>query len=187
MGYPSTSPVRPRIVATLALGPVSVFFWYIAYYETLHATWFGMGGSGIAPYWAVLSEAFLVRPGPFWLYYVVVLGLWWRTVRWTAWRRGWVLAVTAAVLASSAMCGFWALEGVDERALLYSGLALNFALGPAALVLVAWICYPRPHERADGALRCPRCGYDLRGQRECRCPECGHSFAIGDLFDPDGE
>lgn len=30
---------------------------------------------------------------------------------------------------------------------------------------------------------CPKCGYDMRGQRELRCPECGAEFSVGELLE----
>src|SRR4051812_10360519 len=39
------------------------------------------------------------------------------------------------------------------------------------------------HEAGEG-LRCPLCGYDLRGLTEARCPECGYGFAWEELRDP---
>jgi hypothetical protein len=33
-------------------------------------------------------------------------------------------------------------------------------------------------------IRCPLCGYDLRGLPQPRCPECGRTFEWADLLDP---
>ena len=30
---------------------------------------------------------------------------------------------------------------------------------------------------------CPKCAYDMRGQRDLRCPECGTEFSIGELLE----
>ena len=42
----------------------------------------------------------------------------------------------------------------------------------------------RAAPEAGDDLRCPLCGYDLRGQVEPRCPECGYGFAWDELRDP---
>lgn len=39
---------------------------------------------------------------------------------------------------------------------------------------------PAPLPTAEN-LRCPRCGYDLRGLAAPRCPECGLGFTVNDL------
>src|SRR5215203_2823290 len=33
-------------------------------------------------------------------------------------------------------------------------------------------------------VRCPLCGYNLRGMSDARCPECGYRFEWPDLLDP---
>jgi len=30
---------------------------------------------------------------------------------------------------------------------------------------------------------CPKCGYDMRAQRDLRCPECGSEFSVGELME----
>ena len=30
--------------------------------------------------------------------------------------------------------------------------------------------------------RCPGCGYNLSGLRQCRCPECGKEYTLEELF-----
>ena len=42
---------------------------------------------------------------------------------------------------------------------------------------------PAPSPVARDDLRCPLCGYDVRGLTEPRCPECGYRFVWSDLTD----
>ncbi|MGB7161041.1 MAG: hypothetical protein WBD40_23470 [Tepidisphaeraceae bacterium] len=39
-------------------------------------------------------------------------------------------------------------------------------------------------DRSDADVRCPLCGYDLRGLVEPRCPECGYRFTWEEMRDP---
>lgn len=180
MPNPSALPMRPRLAATLALLPAVVFGWYFAGNYLFEAV--GIAGRPQPSATQVLLFSLFVYSGPFPFYYVIVLGIWWTTVRWTLGRRIGVGIVSAVVVGASAATGLVALGGGGyDPNLIVPAAAFNCVIGPALLVLVAWICYPTAAEMGAGKLQCPRCNYDLRGQRECRCPECGLAFALGDL------
>jgi DNA-directed RNA polymerase subunit RPC12/RpoP len=53
----------------------------------------------------------------------------------------------------------------------------------AWLVLMIVMWKEAPAKSADGHdVRCPACGYNLRGLSEARCPECGKRFTLDELF-----
>ena len=53
--------------------------------------------------------------------------------------------------------------------------------GVAVIVINRKLAAP---DHAGGAVPCPHCAYDMRGQHECRCPECGAQFTVGELIIP---
>lgn len=170
---PTIHAPHPRLVATFALIPLTFAAFLLAY--TLAAFWIGNPSviSGRIWVWAIAIS-------PVAVFYCGGLLVWWPTVRWTQSKRRGVLLVTTSLLLWLLACGFvaWAFP--------ISVLAtLIFLVGPlpggaVALVAVSRITYDPPHLRAAEP-RCPNCGYDLRGQRECRCPECGRDYTLGQL------
>lgn len=187
MASPNTLPMRPRLAATLALIPAVIFLWYVAAASVASAAYGGGYAGGTPPSSAeVLVSAFVVYSGPFPFLYLGILAIWWRTVRWTSRRLIGIVSISAMVIVAAAAATLIALAGGGfETTLVLSSAGFNCVFGPGLLALVAWICYPTPTERGEDGLRCPRCHYDLRGQRECRCPECGLEFSIGDLAKAD--
>ena len=174
--------MRPRVAATLALIPATIFIWYVATVSVVSATLRLFSAQPPVPIWAQWVWALLMLPGPFPYYYISVLALWWGTVRWTTRRRVWVAIITAALLCATVLGGLAYAADTDIGILILG--AVNCIFGPGCLVLIAWLCYPREVEREVGSVLCPRCGYDMRGQRSCRCPECGAQFSLGELVEP---
>jgi hypothetical protein len=175
--HPDSLPMRPRLVATLVLIPVVLVVWYVALnwlLSFMFAPPVTTPTRGSSLNWIGFA---LVYSGPFPWYYFAVLAIWWRTVRWTGARRVWVAVISLIVLVAAVVSG--TLGAVGVAPLLQ--IATNSLLVPAALFALSVVCYPRGDELPTGGVACPRCGYDLRGQRECRCPECGQQFALGEL------
>ena len=88
----------------------------------------------------------------------------WNRMGFAAWHDGWMSSF------ADSHRRVWAMPAW--------GLATIFALPPAFWMLRRI----RRSRRYKG--RCPKCGYDLRGQQEQRCPECGFHYdpeALSDL------
>src|SRR5262245_6155290 len=112
--------------------------------------------------------------------FVAQFFIWSPAIRWTLYKRLVYLIVSAIyigcmVLAAfpyNIMFGRWTFEKIAVWP-----LTVGFAA-----VLNAW-AYGTSPTRSDAETRvaCPKCGYDLRAQRECRCPECGHAFTLADI------
>lgn len=165
--------MHPRLVATFALIPITVgiqcaLWWAFAYLARRP-----LGGTN---WWAETGQIILFCLAPVTLFYGGGLLIWWPTVRWTHRKRFGVLVTTLVlllVLVSTA-----ALVLVNQELAFAALLLVGLAAGGSALVVVGRICY---EPREGPAVPCPKCGYDLRGQRECRCPECGEQFTLGEL------
>jgi hypothetical protein len=167
---PTISAPHPRLVATFALVPITVGVEIGLYYA--FAAWV----SGANQF--VLYACILALPlAPVLIFYAGGLLIWWPTVRWTT-RKRWGVFLTSAALAAL-------LVPAARLALAENGLGMLATLlvgllgGGVALIVVGRICWTPPSESTE--IHCAKCGYDLRGQRECRCPECGEQFTLGDV------
>jgi hypothetical protein len=106
--------------------------------------------------------------------------IWWREVNWSVTR----LILTVASIAWSTIPAI--------------GIMLYAEPGwPSSRVYLAAICWAscwiastaliwRSGEFSEtaslaGAVPCPQCGYDLRGQRNTQCPECGRAYQLGEI------
>jgi len=68
-----------------------------------------------------------------------------------------------------------------------AGVWLLVGLTAAVTVLAAYLLWADGYTRGWRASRnqpptCPKCGYNLSGQRLCRCPECGGEFRLDELW-----
>ena len=71
-----------------------------------------------------------------------------------------------------AVNGFY---GATGRALTLIGLLL------ALLYVLQERRRRRRRQRNSREVRCPKCGYSLRGLRRAQCPECGHEFTLDEV------
>src|SRR5690348_5522772 len=55
---------------------------------------------------------------------------------------------------------------------------------PATALALPPLYDPPDWNSIHETIRCPLCGYELRGLREPMCPECGYRFNWPDLLDP---
>jgi hypothetical protein len=162
--------MHPRLVATFALIPIT-FGVEILLYLLLYSAYdpFGVIGQ--------ILGVILLLVAPVVILYGGGLLIWWRTVAWTPRKRFGVLVtslILLLVLCVSGLLGF-----VDTILVVPTVLIVGLIGGGIALIVVGRICWEPPATGPD--VPCPRCGYNLRGQRECRCPECGTEYTLGDL------
>jgi DNA-directed RNA polymerase subunit RPC12/RpoP len=117
---------------------------------------------------------------------VVWVLFWRRTIRWTRARS--LLTVLAV---------FWSAGFAGILMIILSSFISDAAL---VIVIASWAWMPtwilstaliwcetriermsRSEARTEGLIRCPQCGYDLRGLSEARCPECGSRYTLDQL------
>ena len=75
----------------------------------------------------------------------------------------------------------WVVVLVSVSAIIWfvnggTNLSLGFLATLVTLVYVSTVFFERVVVIDGRGVRCPKCGYDLRGQAEPRCPECNTSF-----------
>jgi len=104
--------------------------------------------------------------------------IWWRQVNWNNTR---IILTAASIVWSTIPC-----EGVrlyaepgwhDSRVYLAAICWTSCWIASTALI---WRS-PELRTSPAGAVPCPQCGYDLRGQRNTQCPECGGAYCLGDF------
>jgi len=172
--YPVSVP-HPRYAATFALIPFALGGqWLLC--QLWGLLWRILPPSGFAQ---VTSTLFFDLV-PVAIFYGGALLIWAPTVWWSRKKKRDVWLASIALFTLTGVSSFWAWYA---RLL---GFKTNWAIASIgcalALVLVSHVCWMPPKEtRAGAAVPCRRCGYDLRGQRECRCPECGEQFTLSDL------
>ena len=165
---PSISTLNPRVGASFALIPLTfgvfMLIYSLAYLGAMDEFW--MGALALAPLC---------------IFYGGSLIIWLPVVQWTRKKRigTWIISLCLVIPAA----GLAALAAIYQNYIaLPASLVFSLIGGGIALILLNWIWWTPPHQRASaGAVPCPRCGYDLRGQRECRCPECGQSFDLSQI------
>lgn len=173
--------LHPRIARTIALVPILVGAMLCSYfaYGMVWGMFAGSRPDNPALYAvAIASVVLLAIPV---IGYGGSLYIWWPTFRHHSRRHAVVVKVTIAylaVLSPGILLVFLA------NALLGILLTIVLALigcGVAVIVINRKLAAP---DHAGGAVPCPHCAYDMRGQHECRCPECGAQFTVGELIIP---
>ncbi len=114
------------------------------------------------------------------------LAIWHPLVRWTRRRIFWTLVATfVSVLLAF---GVFALNGMAshdaEAAVVLAGLCwTTLWLGATTLIWreTGVEAVKRAAQRFAGEIRCPKCGYNMRGLHEARCPECGTQYTLDEL------
>ncbi len=140
----------------------------------------GGGGTGNTNVFQVVAMTVLFAAVPL-IGYGGSLWIWWPTFRHHPRRHAVVAKITIvylAVLSPGILLIF--LANADLGIALTIVLAL-IGCGVAVIVMNRRLRAP---SRAGGAVPCPHCAYDMRGQHECRCPECGAQFTVGELIIP---
>ena len=111
--------------------------------------------------------------------------IWTSAVRWTATVRFWTFLALLIGIAGGTGVGF-AFDGLVN----YGDLGWIFGtwIGGAIWIAATAFVWGRAalglESTAEGAqvvVRCPKCGYDLRGARELRCSECGAELQLTEL------
>jgi len=112
--------------------------------------------------------------------------LWHRSIRWTGRR----VALTLISIPACALVGVISLvvmagPAPQDEGALFIGSTIAVSIWLTVTVLI-W--RETPSERIDrirratnGALFCPKCGYNMTGLHEARCPECGTRFTLDQL------
>ena len=165
---PSTSTLNPRVGASFALIPMTFGVVVMAYFASFLSSSAEFG-------------IFMLTLAPLMVFYGGSLIIWLPVVQWTRRKRIGTWMISLCLIGPAG--ALTALAALTENYIAFSA-SLGFSLigGGIALILLNWLWWTPPHERASsGAVPCPRCGYDLRGQRECRCPECGESFDLSQI------
>lgn len=178
-------PIRPRMVATLMLIPLSVAALILTYTALAFVDDWGL------PWLVGVVLAFFT---PVAVFHFGGLIIWWPTVAWTAKKRRAVYAISLGligVIAGLMVAALFLTSSGDPYGLvaMLMGILLVpliFVLGAVATFLTSLVCYERRAAAGeeDQPVVCPKCQYDLRGQREARCPECGEAFTLGELIPP---
>lgn len=114
--------------------------------------------------------------------------IWFREVRWTAWRMGLTVGVAiGSILLTLIMVGVMLLvmRGDEELASLLAGMIwlVLWLFGTS----LAWMELPHERRKRYAAMGlekvpCPSCGYNLSGLKETKCPECGASYTVDSLL-----
>ncbi len=168
---PTISNLPPRLAATFALIPISFGVAFIAVLAEAMLPW-NLGE------WYGLSALIL----PVLVFHIGGQAIWWGTVDWTFRRR---LAVFGANLVWFML--LVSIHGVmyfaDEGAYVYA-LLVTLIASPAILLVINRVCWSPPrHSALVGAVPCPRCGHDLRGEGRCGCGECHTEFTLAELVE----
>ncbi|HYE20540.1 MAG TPA: hypothetical protein VEA69_18980 [Tepidisphaeraceae bacterium] len=146
--------------------------------------------------WALLEDTYTVFRRGVLLYagagamtWIFVAGYWigvWRGAlkRTSYWGAGAVGATLIAPVAGALVAAALGMtDAIDRELAAFIGSALTPFVW-MILTLFFWVrSEPASEAGAAVSVRCPACGYDLRGQREARCPECGAAFSIGELLE----
>lgn len=181
--------LHPRIARTIALVPI-LFGTALASYFAIATALSGVfpatrgsGGAGNAAIfgYACVAIAFAAVPV---IGYGGGLCIWWPTFRHHPRCRVVLLKFTIPYLALLALGMFLPLLSnvlLVALGVLATNVLALIGCGVAVIVINRKLAAP---SRGGGAIPCPHCGYDMRGQHECRCPECGAQFAVGELVIP---
>ena len=176
------TPNAVRLAIGVALLPLLSGLFFVEYLALNEAPW---GWASRSCTWLSYETCAVVATAVWFL-------LWRRAVVWDSTRRLGSLGLALLFLASP-LSVFWAYPfGATGLGPLCETLCLLSPLFTFALWLAgtAWLWRDRqPHALvgrlvgvgAEGAARCPTCGYNLHGLREVRCPECGWASTVDDI------